>query len=295
MQNIIIDTDIGDDIDDAYALAYALEEPALNILGVTTAFRNTRIRTQLVLQLLRQYGRLDIPVAEGIGQPLIEPANPADIPAHWDEEIKPVSPNCNLDAVHLLIETVKNNPNTSILAIAPLTNLACAVRIAPDVMRAAPLWIMCGMYSAHYPEWNICCDPEAADIVFKSYDRITMVGLDVTLKCRVTPKELERMYALTDSKAKLLSRWTHRWMERSRHMPILHDPLLAVAFVHPYLLTFEPMHLQVECAGNISRGVIARKVDAFWGAEQKPNARVATGVDSERFKELFFASVFPDL
>lgn len=295
MQNVIIDTDIGDDIDDAYALAYALAEPGLNVLGVTTAFRNTRLRSQLVLQLLRAYGRLDVPVAEGIRQPLNTPADVEDIPAHWDEGVNPVEPNCSMDAVRFIIETARRHPDTAILAIAPLTNIACAVRIAPDVMRGVPLYVMCGMYSAHYPEWNVCCDPEAADIVFKSYERVTMVGLDVTLKCRMTPEEVEAMQAVDDERVRLLSRWTRKWMERSHHMPILHDPLTAAAIAHPELIEFEPMQLRVERSGEFSRGVTARRVDAFWGSEPPANAAVAAKVDCERFKDLFFARVFPQL
>ena len=68
---IIIDTDIGDDADDALAICLALKSEELEVMGITTVFRNTAARAQIAVRLLQLMGRTDIPVYAGIGHPLV--------------------------------------------------------------------------------------------------------------------------------------------------------------------------------------------------------------------------------
>jgi purine nucleosidase len=294
-KKLLIDTDIGDDIDDALAIAYSLGCPELEVVGITTVFRNTRLRKQMVLQQLKQYCRTDIPVAAGVGSPLVVQADVNAIPTHYDPQVPTEIDNCDISAVELLIETAKVNPGMTILAIAPMTNLACALRMAPEIMRDIAVVSMAGMYSGHYPEWNVWCDPEAADIVLQGYRNLTMIGLDVTLSCRMSQAQVNAVSRREDGNSRFLSAWLKRWMDVSGHLPILHDPLAAVACAHPRVLTTEPMQIRVECAGNLSRGTTVRKIDPFWHRPQQPNVRVATGVDRANFMTLFLDGVFPGL
>ncbi len=130
MKNILIDTDIGDDIDDALAIGFALNLNRLgvNVKAITTVFGDTEIRAKLVLKLLKTFNRKDIPVGMGIKKPLFR-----------KEDIKPVNQAVMLDegeilpapsrqkAVDLIISQVMACRDPVIVAIGPLTNIARAL------------------------------------------------------------------------------------------------------------------------------------------------------------------------
>ncbi|MFD3262260.1 nucleoside hydrolase [Paenibacillus lentus] len=287
IRRIVIDTDIGDDIDDALAIVLALNSPELEVIGLTTVYKNTSLRTKLALQLLKAYGRLDIPVATGIGRPMISETDTESIPCQWAEEYQAIDLNCEQHAVDFLIDQVRRDPDVTILAIGPLTNVACAMMKAPEVMRQANIVLMGGMHSAFYPEWNIVCDPEAAQIVFNSASQLTMIGLDVTLKCRLTQSDVDRIKLAGKSETDFLSRLLSQWMDSSKHLPILHDPLTVAYLSHPDLLEFAPKKISVECKGEFTRGMTVEHRDVFFDRPMDTNVTAAVNVDSEAFIQLF--------
>lgn len=144
MQKIIIDTDPGQDIDDLLAIIFALKRPELDIKAITTVTYPAARRARLVKRLLRYVGRTDIPVGVGMEWPL-RPFSEEDRKSQNDpratmnhesfaEPFDPKDDPGNLDAVDLIIRTVEENPGDLILAcIAPLTNIACALRKKPDI------------------------------------------------------------------------------------------------------------------------------------------------------------------
>lgn len=292
IRKIIIDTDIGDDIDDALAIALALNSPELDLIGLTTVYRNTPIRTKLALQLLKAYGRLDIPVATGIGKPLFAETNIDDIPCQWSDEYHDIGLNSDQHAIDFLIEQVRLDPEITIVAIGPLTNIACAVMKAPEVMKQANIVMMGGMYSAYYPEWNIVCDPEAAAIVFNAGLRLTMVGLDVTLKCRLNEADVEKIKRASQSEVSFLSRLLTQWMDSSKHLPILHDPLTVAYVSHPELLKVAPKRMLVECKGEHTRGMTVEEQDVFFGRPTETNMLVAVDVLRDQFVDMFMQRLF---
>ncbi|MBA9088125.1 purine nucleosidase/pyrimidine-specific ribonucleoside hydrolase [Fontibacillus solani] len=292
IRKVIIDTDIGDDIDDALAIVLALNSPELDVIGLTTVYKNTPLRTKLALQLLKAYGKTDIPVATGIGAPMLAQANVEEIPCQWSEEYHDIESGYDQHAADFLIEQVRNDPEVTIAAIGPLTNLACAVMKEPDVMKRARIVLMGGMYSAFYPEWNIVSDPEAAHIVFNSGLHLEMVGLDVTLKCRLSQQDVERIKQTGQSGVHFLSRLLTQWMDSSRHLPILHDPLTIAYLSHPDLLTMKAKKIAVECKGEFTRGMTVDQQDVFFGRPVEGNAEVAVDVKSEKFIELFMTRLF---
>lgn len=287
IRRIVIDTDIGDDIDDALAIVLALNSPELDVVGLTTVYRNTPLRTKLALQLLKAYGRLDIPVAGGIGRPLLSETDTGSIPCQWAEEYHDIDLNCQQHAADFLIDQVRRDPKVAIVAIGPLTNVACAVMKAPEVMRQAEIVMMGGMHSAFYPEWNIVCDPEAAQIVFSSGLNLTMIGLDVTLKCRLTQSDVDRIKRAGRSEIAFLSRLLLQWMDSSKHLPILHDPLTIAYLSHPDLLEFAPKKISVECKGEFTRGMTVEHRDVFFDRPLETNVLAAVDVKSEAFIQLF--------
>ena len=292
MRDIIIDTDVGDDIDDALALALALNSPELNIRGITTVFRNTDLRTQLALKLLKTFRRDDIPVARGIAKPIMEQWDTTLIPnqcALLDEEIEY---NCNLHAVDFIIEEVMKQDNIVLVPIGPLTNIAAAIIKKPSIVHNTQIVMMGGMANVPYPEWNIVCDPEAAAIVFNSGIPITMVGLDVTLKCRLNEEQLNQINKSNNEQHNFLSSLIDVWMKTSGILPILHDPLALAVLIDPSLVETQDMHIKVETKGEFTRGVTVDSVNVFTGERQKPNANVCVDVDADRFIDLFLERVF---
>ncbi|WP_158297334.1 nucleoside hydrolase [Paenibacillus antibioticophila] len=287
IRRIVIDTDIGDDIDDALAIVLALNSPELEVAGLTTVYRNTDLRTKLAMQLLQAYKRPDIPVATGIGSPLLAKTDMDSIPCQWLDEYLDTEPNCSEHAVDFLIEQVRRDPAITIAAIGPLTNIACAVMKAPDVMQQANIVMMGGMHSAHYPEWNIVCDPEAAAIVFGSGMKLTMVGLDVTLKCRLIQSDVERIKHRGKSETAFLSRLLSQWMDSSKHLPILHDPLTIAYLSHPDLLELKPKKISVECKGEFTRGMTVEHRDVFFDRPMDTNVLAAVDVRKDAFIQLF--------
>lgn len=154
-------------------------------------------------------------------------------------------------------------------------------------MRQADIVIMGGMYSAFYPEWNIMCDPEAAKIVFGSGLKLTMVGLDVTLKCRLTEFDVDRIKRTGTSEIEFLSRLLTQWMDSSKHLPILHDPLTIAYLSHPDLLEIAPKKISVECQGELTRGMTVEHRDVFFDRPMAANVSAAVDVNKEAFIQLF--------
>ena len=128
-QLAIIDTDIGDDIDDAFALALALRSPELHILGVTTAYGDTELRAQLLDRYLSAIGRADIPVAAGVATPhnniFTQAAYAHQAPARKHP-----------DAVAFLLDQIRAHPGQiTLIAIGPLFNVQAAIERDPATFR----------------------------------------------------------------------------------------------------------------------------------------------------------------
>jgi len=280
---IILDTDIGDDIDDALALTVALNSPEVEIVGVTTVFRDAGRRAILARKLLELMGRQEVPVFAGCSQPLLPdwdnfPGGQAvgrqfetlGADEKWSEP---------RHAVDFLIETARSfaaqNRTLTIVTIGALTNAALALRLAPDIVPSCRIVMMGGKWGDDFAEWNILCDPEAAAMVFGSGVELTMVGLDVTLRC-VLNKEQEAMFhASPHPHARFLGQLIDLW----GHPVTLHDPLTVLTLFSD-VVRFEPRRLSVGLHGDKVRA----RTQVLEG---EPNVSAAVEVDVERAKSLF--------
>ncbi len=277
---LILDTDIGDDIDDALALALILSSPAFDLRGVTTVFRNAPRRAILADKLVRSYQQGIFRIAPGISKPLLQPFD-AKLGAQFqvleedgDEDFWLEWPEHGVD---FLVEQCDaeagkydaKNPLT-LAAIGPLTNIALAIARCPELVSGARLTMMGGCWSQNTAEWNVSCDPEAAAMVFNSGIEISMVGLDVTQQCQLTSQQIERIGA----RRKLLGRLMELWLDEN-HKPItLHDPLAILTLSEPDLVRFEPKRIEVVlCGDNRGQTVVV---------EGEVNCRVAVEVDAAR-------------
>ena len=257
--NIIIDTDIGDDIDDAFAIALAVNSPELSVLGVTTVARNSYVKAKIASKLISLYNR-SIPVFAGEDAPLNAPVImlPGDkigednkpIVKLYDESMADAKVESTLAADYIL-EEIECHPNeVIILAIGPLTNLARAYQKSPETFRKLKgIHMMGGDPVSDYREWNMACDPIAADIVFGSGVPITMVGINVTMSCTFTDDDVHFFESLKHPGNRLLARMMSKWLATNihGHLPTMHDGLAAACLFKDFCgFTYLPLSIVKE-------------------------------------------------
>lgn len=287
INKILLDTDIGDDIDDAFALALLTQCAKENLVGVTTVFRNTYDRAQQVEQLLKT-ANLSIPVYAGERLPYKEPIRFFDQdsdelpqnqhPCQWNESYSDYT--VNQGAVDFIINCAeKYGKQLVIMPIGPLTNIARAIEKAPESMRKiGKIVLMGGWFTNYEPEWNILCDPEAANIVFSSGLEVYAVGLDVTLQCTLDSELLNDFRNSEKPYNKQIVEWLDKWFaffnfEKS----VMHDPLAIVSHFEK-VCTFEKRFVKVNLTDK--RGAIECYEEKV--GDTNP-IFVATEVDKEKF------------
>jgi len=282
-QSIILDTDIGDDIDDALALAVALNSPELELRGVTTVFVNAPRRALLARHVLRVFERDNVPVYAGCSKPLLQPFAPqlgsqfAVLEQDTLDQPTPHAVEFMVGAVDLEAEPDPKDLLT-LVPVGPLTNVALALAREPELIPRCRIVLMGGQWQGKVAEWNIKCDPEAAAMVFNSGVEIDMVGLDVTTRCRLDESHIARFAERGTARSKLLAELIGLWQGAAKHRVTLHDPLTLLTLFDD-CVEFEDKRIEVGLCGE-ERG----KTLVVDGA---PNARVAVDVDSERAIELF--------
>ena len=298
MKKIIIDTDIGDDIDDAFALLTALSEPELEILGITTVFKNTPQRAQIVRYLLRLAGKETIPVYAGIEVPLnglIEKWNYEQYQEdgkirihHYLDEMasEKYAPG---NAVDFILETAAKYPGeVTLVALGPFMNVAAAKK--KDNERFALLkeaYIMGGQPMDTYPEWNVRVDPLSASEFFSSGLPITCVGLNVTVSCKLYDKQIECLNKFTSPAVAAVRNMMRVWIESNnpktgfgnKRYPTMHDPLCVLSLAYDDICQFEDMHISVK-----ENGITVRE-------KEGSKMRMAVLIDLEKFYERFFGAL----
>jgi purine nucleosidase len=325
-QNIIIDTDPG--VDDAFALLLAMRSSELKVVAVTAVAGNVPLSLTLpnALRLVEIAGRQDIPVAGGASSPLIRKLVTAAY-AHGNNGLAGVEfPPARLQPVKepasdLICRMVRENArNICIVGIGPLTNIALALRQDPEIgSMVSSIVLMGGSLSGGNvtpaAEFNFYVDPEAASIVFSSGIPIRMVGLDVTRKVQLTARHVQALQAgkgrVSEAAARIAEAVMkmHRGADSERG-PNLHDPLAVSSLIRPDILIFEDYQIEIETTGSITAGE-----SVGWkhgpprhsapmetaGVTEGPNdflfranAKVATGVDSEKFFELLISRLTTD-
>jgi purine nucleosidase len=284
LTRIILDTDLamgapGADIDDGFALALALADPAVVVDLVTTVGGNSDVvtSTRLTADLLRLLRREDVPVVQGA------PAEPTAA-----EEI----------ARRVLAEPGQ----LTVVAIGPLTNVAGALAMDASVAGAVrEVVAMGGVYleqtnvAAMPGEYNFWCDPDAAQAVMESGVQLRLVGLDVTRRVRLTRADADAIAEL-GAFGRLAGEATKDWIafqervkpreELEQGSCALHDPLAVAVVTRPDLVTWRDAHVAVETEGRFTRGVAVADL-LMWQDPPSPNCRIATEVDAEAFLALF--------
>ena len=290
MEKIILDTDIGDDIDDALALAFAVMSGKIDLLGVTTVFKNAVQRAELACCLLETLDRTDIPVYAGIGKTLLQ-----SIP-DWEqvaaghrprqmEVLKKQQPSIQPKpehAVDFIIDTVMaSDGDITLVPIGPFTNIAAAFILEPRLAQKTKICMMGGATDQVRPEWNALCDPEATRVVFGTGVPITMVGLDVTTKCVMCYDQVKAVGAVDRPINQICFELIHLWGgDNPEPRPTLHDPLAIATLIDPTLCETRDMRIEVETRGDRLRGSTVPIAG-------EPNTSVCVSVDAARFMDYF--------
>jgi purine nucleosidase len=239
MHTIILDTDIGSDVDDALALAMLLGSDSIDFLGITTVYGDTKLRAQIAAHLCHLANR-SIQVFAGLEVPL----SGREV---WisGSEGKALS---NLDqyaperksAVDFLVETVSQNPGQiEVIAIGPLSNIASAIQQEESfATNVKQLWIMGGDFTKEKIEHNFKCDVTAAKIVLESNMSITILDLPSSQKTIIKKDEIEKIKSSGKLGPTLHSEILNWIQPRQQDWTTPHDPIAVLALLAPELFDF---------------------------------------------------------
>jgi purine nucleosidase len=281
---LIIDTDLGSDIDDVFALALALASPELDVRAVTTVGKQAEDRAWMVCRFLSQSGRGKVPVAAGAAPP-----RSADIDwqiqyrrhpaAIFNRSGRPVKQ----PAVELIYSLLKANPGEiTLVALGPLTNIAELLEKHPDCRPwIKRLIVMGGAVRVGYqgkppaePEWNIASDVAAARRVLASGVQLTLVPLDATATVALERHHREEIFAAHTPLSFQVQALYELW---DRDTPVLYDPVAVAAAFTDEFCKFEELRLRIDDKG----------VTRIAAVDKLPSVRVATSIDRERFLSWF--------
>jgi inosine-uridine nucleoside N-ribohydrolase len=289
-EKVILDTDIGDDIDDAFAVALALRSPELQILGITTTFGDTETRAKLLDRFLAEVGRPDIPVAAGV------PSTPKSnfTQRRYAESGRFAKPS-HPDAVAFLLDQIRRNPGQiTLIAIGPLMNIGAAIDQDPAAFRKLKrIILMGGSIHRGYgdlgfgpphppePEWNIINDIPSAQKLFAAGVPLFVMPLDAT---QLKLDEVKRAFLFSQGTpiTDQLTLLYHQWGQET---PTLFDPMTIAFLVNPALCPVQPMHIHVDEKG------FTRPDPGPPNAPNPPNAQVC--LDSN--PDAFFRFLLPRL
>lgn len=288
-RKILIDTDLGDDVDDAAALIMALNSPELEIVGITTVFLNTVKRAEMVLDILDQYGRTDIPVCAGYGRPLIERPDSEEDPIQYEilKEKRHDKIDRRYDGADFIIRKVKENPDLTIVEMGAMTNLAIALYREPEIMKNVPIIAMGGVFDSSAPEWNIQCDPEAARIVMDYAEHLTMFGLEVTKYCRISEDFMKELCPEDNERMQYYLKGSQIFREKTGYVFTFHDVLLMAYLLDSSVAKLKKSDFTVELAGANTRAAIVFRTDAYAiDAKSHRDFYYAEHVDIEKFRQM---------
>lgn len=248
---VVLDTDIGTDIDDVFALGTLLGSPELDLVGATMVYGDVRLRARLAARMVRLAGRTDIPVVAGETEPLT--GRPV-FWGGWEGTSQPDLADEQIDerarAVEFLGESARTYAGElDLIAIGPLTNVATAIQHYPDFAgQLHHLYVMGGWFGAERrAEHNFRCDAEAAATVMSAGIPMTVTGLEITTQATLGFDELDRIANTGTDLARFVEAeartyWTTN--ESSGSSP--HDPLALLPIVRPELFEFRDVSIDVD-------------------------------------------------
>jgi inosine-uridine nucleoside N-ribohydrolase len=282
MLPVILDTDIGTDIDDAFALALIVNSPELELLGVTTVAGDTQARARLAAKLLWEAGGAwrNVPVYAG------EPGKPQPVDqTRWAKGFTSSALHMS-GAVDFMKAEINRRPGRiSIITIGELTNVAALLKSDPSMAKKIKLIAMMGgsVARGYAPdskpeaEWNIKSNPEAAQTVFSSGIPLLMAPLDVTAMLKLDAGGRRRVFTHLTPLTNALTILYHLW---DHETPTLFDPMAVAMLIDSSMCETKQLAIEIDAQG------FTRVV------ESKPaNATVGMRTDPKKFFEFYLSRV----
>ncbi len=290
-EKILLDTDIGTDIDDAVALAYLLMKPECDLLGITTVTGEAVKRARIASAICNVAGR-KIPIYPGAENPLIieqnqKVAQQAVFLDRWEHERN----FPKYDAIEFMRDTIRKNPGeVTLLTVAPLTNIGLLFATDPEIPSLLKGLVMMAGYferkdSTAYPrEWNAFGDYHASKIVYNAKVKThRSVGLDVTREVIMDSKEVKEKFKHPLLKPVL--DFATVWFEKFYDSITFHDPLAATTIFNNDICTFTKGDINLDIDDNEHPGITR------WNPNDEGKHEVALSVNKDKFFEEYF-SVF---
>lgn len=297
---IIMDTDPG--IDDAAALTMAINDPAIDLKLVTTVAGNVTVdkTTANALKIVHFFGKdQEIPVAAGAAAPLIKPFEDA-ARIHGESGMPgydfgaPVDKPLPENAVEALHAAIMEEDEVTLVPTGSYTNIALLFKQYPEVKsHIKQIVAMGGSISGgnmtSVAEFNVFTDPDAARIMYESGVPIVMVGLDITLKARLTPDTLDKLATLGKAGKMLHGLVTHYNDGDAELGHPMHDVNTIFYLLHPEAITTREMWIDVQTSGPAIGATVADVRGAYH--DGKANAKVCVDIDAAAFNRWFLEEV----
>ena len=292
-QPIIIDTDPG--IDDAAAISFALNHPEFDLKMISTVNGNVGIEKTTANALkLKRFFNSDIPVHRGASQPLLSDiVDASDV--HGESGMEgytfPEINESDLNSTHAVEAMrdvlLKSETPITLIPIGPLTNIALLLMTYPEVKTFIKEIVLMGGSASRgnvtpLAEFNIYCDPEAAQIVFNSGLPLTMIGLDVARSSSLTHDTINELNFINDTGRMLHQLFKHYRGDDFEKGINVYDAYTLLYLLHPEHFDVQEADVQIETDGKLTKG--ASVVDF---KSQFPNTTVVMSVQANIFKQMF--------
>lgn len=292
MEKVLFDTDIGNDIDDALALAYLLSEKRCELMGVTTTSGQGALRAEMVSAICHNAGRPEVPVHVGLPVPLYtEDLQPIAYQAAALKDWKRDSFGDTPTAIDFMHRVITENPGEiNLLSVGPMTNIGALFLAHPEVPRLLKsVILMCGLFfDSPGGENNACCDPYATAAVYGNNFRERPVrhvsyGINVTRQVYL-PREEARKKLSGVKVLEPVADFAEVWF-RTRERITFHDPLAAVGLFDPDVCKYKSGFVKVSLHAPTMGWTVFNSDSA-----EKPHL-AASEVDPERFFKAYFSVV----
>ena len=297
-RNIVLDCDPGHD--DAIAILLAGHNPQLNLLGISVVAGNQTIeKTARNALNVATYLGIDVPIAIGCEFPMVRDrvicaAVHGESGLDGFEFPKYDKPFDKRHGVQLIIDSVMNNEDVTVVATGPLTNVAMAIKLEPQLIRRIKEIVLMGGSidngnTSPAAEFNIMCDPEAAHVVFSSGIPVKMVGLNVTRKVLVTEDVIARMEKVNNKASDMFVKLMKVFNENQRKTfgvkaGPLHDPATIASLIDENLIKYQKMNVEIDISHGPSYG--RTNCDVFDYLHAPHNAYVAMDIDVNRYWDI---------
>jgi inosine-uridine nucleoside N-ribohydrolase len=277
---VILDTDLGDDIDDTWALAFLLKCPEFDIRMILSATGDTELRAKMIAKVLDQCGRTDIPI--GIGKPTKRAEGHPYFQRSWvdDYDMAGYKGKVYPDGVGAMIDIIMESEKpVTVIAIGPLPNLAEALRRQPLITKKSNVVGMLGSVRRGYnhsekiePEWNVVMYVEDAQTVFNSPWPMTITPLDTCGIVKLQGQKYQQVLQSDKPEAKVILDAYRSWLDRPGHAPekswdinqsssVLFDTVAVYLAMSTDLLQMETLGLSVDKEGYTIINENAKKIN----------------------------------